>query len=231
MTGFLNQVSGMIAAAPIIAVAGSFLWGLASVLFSPCHLVSVPLLVGYLNSHHEGHPMNSALLSLLFAAGILVTIAAIGVGTALAGRMLGDIGTVAEYVIAALLVLFGLYLIGALPIPSLSTSLAGRIRVSGGLSVFLIGLVFGIGLGPCTFAFMAPVLVLVISSSLERPWLSAVLLAAFAVGHSAVIVGAGTLSQAVRRYLKWDSRSKGTLWVRRICGTLVAAGGVYLIAA
>lgn len=231
MTGFLDKIPGMIAAVPIVAVTGAFLWGLASVLLSPCHLVSVPLLVGYLNRRSEARPMSAALLSLLFAAGILVTVAAIGVGTALAGRMLGDIGPMAEYVIGALLVLFGLYLIGLLRLPSLSTAAAGRICGSGGLSVFLIGLVFGVGLGPCTFAFMAPVLVLVISSAAEQPWVSAALLAAFAVGHSAVIVGAGTLSQAVRRYLNWDSRSSGALWLRRVCGALVVAGGVYLIAA
>ena len=230
MTGFLTRISGMSAAAPIVAAIGSFLWGLASVLFSPCHLVSVPLLVGYLSSRSEGKPTKGALLSLLFAAGILVTVAAIGAGTALAGRMLGDLGSSVEYVIGALLVLFGLYLIGVLPIPSLSTSAAGRIRGSSCVSVFLIGLIFGVGLGPCTFAFMAPVLVLVISSAVERPLLSAALLAAFAVGHSAVIVGAGTLSQSVRHYLKWDSRTSGTLWIRRVCGALVAVGGVYLIA-
>jgi len=229
VTGFFEQISGMIAAAPIVAIGGAFLWGLASVLFSPCHLVSVPLLVGYLNRRSEARPMSAALLSLLFAAGILVTVAAIGVGTALAGRMLGDIGFVAEYVIGALLVVFGLYLIGVLPLPSLSTAAAGRIRGSGAWSVLLIGLVFGVGLGPCTFAFMAPVLVFVLSSAAEQPGLSAGLLAAFAVGHSAVIVAAGTLAQAVKRYLNWDSRSSGTLWLRRVSGALVAAGGVYLI--
>ena len=229
MTGFLNHISAMLAAAPIIAVTAAFLWGLASVLFSPCHLVCVPLLIGYLNDRSDGRPTRGVLLSLLFAAGILVTVAVIGIGTALAGRMLGDIGSVAEYIIGALLVLFGLYLTGFLRLPSISTAAATRIRGRGGLSVFLMGLVFGVGLGPCTFAFMAPVLALVLSSSAERLWFSAAMLASFAIGHCTVIVGAGSLSQAVRRYLNWDSRSQGTLWIRRACGILVAAGGVYLI--
>jgi len=46
-----------------------------------------------------------------------------------------------------------------------------------------------------------------------------------------VIVAAGGLSQTVRRYLNWDNRSKGSLWLRRICGGLVTAGGIYLIVA
>ena len=229
MTGILDTLSRMIAATPIVAIGGAFLWGLASVLFSPCHLVSVPLLVGYLNRRSESPPMSAAVLSLLFAGGMLATVAAIGVATALAGRMIGDIGPVAEYVIGALLVMFGLYLLGLLRLPSLSTTAAGRIRGNDALSVFLIGLVFGVGLGPCTFAFMAPVLVFVLSSAARQPWLCTGLLAAFALGHSAVIVGAGSLSQTVRKYLNWDSRSHGTVWIRRICGALVAAGGIYLM--
>lgn len=231
MSGFLDRISGMLAAAPAAALAGSFLWGLASVLFSPCHLVSVPLLVGYLSGGKESAPERGVLLSAMFALGILATIAAIGAATAMAGRMLGDIGPAAEYAAGALLVLFGLYLAGVIRLPQISTAAAARIRGTGALSALLIGLIFGVGLGPCTFAFMAPVLVLALGSAAERLGLSAGLLAAFALGHSAVIVAAGGLSQTVRRYLNWDNRSKGSLWLRRICGGLVAAGGIYLIVA
>jgi cytochrome c-type biogenesis protein len=230
LTGFLNRISIMLAAAPIVAAIAAFLWGTASVLLSPCHMVSVPLLVGYLNGRGENRARRGALLPLLFAAGILATVAAIGIGTALAGRMLGDIGPLGEYIIGALLVLFGLHLIGFLGLPSISMSAAGRIRINSGWSVFLIGLVFGAGLGPCTFSFMAPVLALALSSAAQRLWFSAMLLVSFAVGHSIVIVAAGSFSQAVRSYLNWDNRSRGTLWIRRVCGLLVAAGGVYMIA-
>ena len=30
-----------------VAAAGCFLWGMVSVLFSPCHLASIPLIVAY----------------------------------------------------------------------------------------------------------------------------------------------------------------------------------------
>jgi cytochrome c-type biogenesis protein len=30
-----------------LAAVGCFLWGVVSVLFSPCHLASIPLIVGY----------------------------------------------------------------------------------------------------------------------------------------------------------------------------------------
>jgi cytochrome c-type biogenesis protein len=229
MNGFLVRISSMLAAAPALALTGALLWGVASVLFSPCHLVSVPLLVGYLNTRNSLGAARGTVLSVLFAIGILVTIAVIGIVTAMAGRMIGDVGRIAESVIGVLLVLFGLYLLEVLRLPSISTTAAARIQGTGPVSAFLIGLVFGVGLGPCTFAFMAPVLVLVLGSAAERLWLSVGLLAAFALGHGAVIVAAGTLSQVVRQYLNWDSRSRGTRWIRRICGALIAAGGIYLM--
>ena len=39
-------VLGMLTASPWNAAAASFVWGLASILLSPCHLASVPLMAG-----------------------------------------------------------------------------------------------------------------------------------------------------------------------------------------
>ena len=55
------------------------------------------------------------------------------------------------------------------------------------------------------------------------------LLLAYGIGHCAVIVAAGTSTGLVQRYLDWTARSKGTAILRRICGVLVLAGGLYLI--
>lgn len=41
------SVLGMLTASPGKAATASFVWGLASILLSPCHLASVPLMAGY----------------------------------------------------------------------------------------------------------------------------------------------------------------------------------------
>lgn len=41
------SVLGMLTAWPGKAATASFVWGLASILLSPCHLASVPLMAGY----------------------------------------------------------------------------------------------------------------------------------------------------------------------------------------
>ena len=91
---------------------------------------------------------------MLFAVGILVTIAAIGAITAVAGRMMGDVGRYGNYVVAVIFFVVGLHLVGVIP---LSLSGAGQVGMKrkGYLAAFILGLVFGIALGPCTFAYMA----------------------------------------------------------------------------
>jgi cytochrome c-type biogenesis protein len=102
-------------------------------------------------------------------------------------------------------------------------------RFKGLIAAFILGLIFGIGLGPCTFAFMAPILGVVFEVS-SKDWILALsLLTAFALGHVSVIVLAGTLTQKVQQYLNWTENSKVSSYIKKICGVLVLLGGFYLI--
>ena len=69
-------------------------------------------------------------------------------------------------------------------------------------------LVFGIALGPCTFAFMAPVLGPPCRARRRRLRCTA-LLVAYGIGHCAVIVAAGASTETVQRYLNWNNDPGG----------------------
>jgi cytochrome c-type biogenesis protein len=83
---------------PAIALLASFLWGIASVLLSPCHLSSIPLVIAVLIGKRTLTLKQTFRLSLVFSIGVLVSIAIIGIITALLGRMLGDLGNHANLV-------------------------------------------------------------------------------------------------------------------------------------
>src|SRR5512135_3442134 len=102
---------------PAIALAAAFLWGILSVLLSPCHLSSIPLIVGYIDKQGRMSTGRAFAISALFAAGILITIAVIGVITAAAGRMMGDVGPYGNYFVAVIFFLVGLYLLDVIPAP------------------------------------------------------------------------------------------------------------------
>ena len=215
--------------APAIALGASFLWGILSVILSPCHLASIPLIVGFVDGQGRISTRRAFLLSLLFAAGILITIAAVGAITAAAGRMLGDIGRYGNYFIAVIFFVVGLALMDVIPMTWSSPS-GPSMKRRGALAAVVLGLVFGVAVGPCTFAYMAPMLAVTLSVARTNPVYSVALILVYGIGHSSVLILAGTFTEIVQRYLNWTERSKGTVILKRICGALVMLGGVYLIA-
>jgi cytochrome c-type biogenesis protein len=103
------------------------------------------------------------------------------------------------------------------------------VKRKGYLAAFILGLVFGIALGPCTFAYMAPMLAVTFKLAATHFVYGALLLLAYGVGHCAVIVAAGTSTELVQRFLNWNEQSKGLTVVKGICGILVMLGGLWLI--
>jgi len=214
--------------APALALAAAFLWGILSIVLSPCHLASIPLIVGYLQGGAAVTPRRAAGLSTLFAFGILLSIALIGAVTAAAGCMLGDIGRFGNYAVAAVFFVFGLHLLDVLPMPEGLKASQGQPR-KGAWGAFLFGLIFGVALGPCTFGFMAPVLGVTFSMAKTAPVFAIGVLAFFGLGHCTVIGLAGVSSSWVQRWLDWQNDTPGAKWLRRGCGVCVLAGGAWLI--
>jgi cytochrome c-type biogenesis protein len=214
---------------PVVAIGASFIWGILSIVLSPCHLASIPLIVGYIDEQGRISVKRAFWISVLFALGILATIAMVGLITALAGRMLGDIGAIGNYFVAVIFFIIGLHLLDVIPLPW-SGAAGKQIKRKGLIGAFIIGLIFGLALGPCTFAYMAPMLGVVFKVAAEKLPFAIGLLLAYGIGHCSIIVLAGTLTETVSRYLHWTEKSKGALIVKRICGVLVILGGIYLIA-
>lgn len=211
-----------------IALLASFGWGVLSILLSPCHLSSIPLVIGFISSQGKTSLSRTFYISLIFAIGILITIAGIGIITASLGRLMGDVGAIGNYLVAGIFFLVGLYLLDIIKFDWNNLS-SRQTKSKGLLAALILGLLFGIALGPCTFAYMAPVLGIVFQTAQTNFVSASLLLLAFGIGHCSVIVGAGTLSKKVQQYLNWTEESKTILWIKRICGVLVILGGVYLI--
>jgi cytochrome c-type biogenesis protein len=228
MNELFTTLSRAVQGAPLVAVASSFLWGVMSILLSPCHLASIPLIVGFIDEQGRISTGRAFSISTLFAVGILITIGAIGAVTAAAGRMMGDMGAYGNYFVAIIFFLVGLHLLDVIPMPWSGPGQVGMKR-KGLLAAFILGLVFGVALGPCTFAYMAPMLGITFKVATGNLPYGILLLALYGLGHCSVIVVAGTFTEIVQHYLKWNERSKGALIVKKICGILVILGGLYLI--
>jgi cytochrome c-type biogenesis protein len=224
---FIN-LSHAVEGAPLVALAAAAVWGILSIVLSPCHLASIPLIVGFISEQGKVTVRRAFWTAALFAVGILITIAAIGAITAAAGRMMGDVGRYGNYVVAAIFFVVGLHLVGVIPMPG---SGPGQVNMKrrGLLAAFILGLVFGVALGPCTFAYMAPMLGVTFKLAQSAPLYGAALLLAYGIGHCVVIVLAGTFTEVVQRFLDWNEQSRGVAVVKVVCGVLVLCGGLWLV--
>jgi cytochrome c-type biogenesis protein len=227
--GLLTAFGRAFEASAAIALPAAFAWGILSVVLSPCHLSSVPLVVAYMSGGEELPRARRAVhLSGAFAAGILASIAAVGAATAAAGRMAGDVGRAGTWGIAALFVAMGLNLVGLLPLPSWSTP-AGAPHRRGAWGALFLGLLFGVALGPCTFAFMAPLLGLAFRAGAERMLYGLLLVSLYGLGHSLAIVAAGASAQHVQRWVAWRAGARAVALLRRLAGFAVIAAGIYFL--
>ncbi|MGB9721488.1 MAG: cytochrome c biogenesis CcdA family protein [bacterium] len=227
MIGILTWLTKALEQNPLIAISASFLWGILSIILSPCHLASIPLVVGYISEQGRITVKRAFSIALIFAIGVLITIGAVGLITALLGRMMGDIGKTGNYIVAVVFFIIGLHLIGIIPLPF--SGGGTRVDKKGLLGAFIIGLVFGVALGPCTFAYMAPMLGVVFTVASTKLGYAISLIFAYAIGHCSVIVLAGTLTESIGSHLHWSERSKGVSILKKVCGVLVIIGGIYLI--
>ncbi|MCX6122310.1 MAG: cytochrome C biogenesis protein [Ignavibacteriales bacterium] len=212
-----------------LALLASFVWGILSILLSPCHLSSIPLIIGFLTAQGEKKMSRGILLSFIFSLGIFITIAVIGIITAALGRIMGDVGIYGKWFVAIIFFVVGLYLMDIIRLPDTNVGLRPMGIRSPLLSALVLGLVFGIALGPCTFAYMAPVLGVVFQLSTTNTIAAGLLLLAFGVGHCGVIVTAGGLASRIQSYLDWTNKSNTVLWTKRVAGFLVVLGGIYTL--
>ena len=131
---------------PFLAIAASYIWGILSLVLSPCHLSSIPLIVGFIDEQGRISTKRAFLISSFFSAGIMLSIGAIGFATAAAGRMMGDIGRYGNYFVAVIFFLVGLHLFDIIPIPWSGPGNVG-IKKKGLSASFALGAIFNNGAG------------------------------------------------------------------------------------
>lgn len=224
---FLLTINSWITGSFELAVVGCFLWGIVSVLLSPCHLASIPLMIGYVAGQGSLVQGRQAVgYSLLFSTGLFISIALVGAVCSFLGRMLGDISPLWSIPIGVLFIWLGLNLIGV-SLCKLPGGHAGSFKMRGYPGALFLGLSYGILSGACTFGFIAPILAIITVQAEFAKGISLILI--FALGHCLPIVIAGSSAALAQRLLADKGMQTATVWGRRIAGGLVALVGVYFM--
>ena len=227
MDGFFITVNQWMTGGTMLAALGCFIWGLVSVLLSPCHLASIPLIIAYVGGQEKAvQPRQAGVYALLFSTGLFITIAVIGVVCAMLGRMMGDVGIWFQVLVGIIFIWVALGMLGVEGC-SMNGSLLYRLKVRGMAGAFILGLAYGILSGSCTFGFIAPILAIV---TVQAKIVTGVLLIViFALGHCLPIVIAGSSTAFVRRLLENSAWQSTGSWFRKGAGVVIVLLGIYFI--
>ena len=228
LDSFLLMVNTWMTSASAIAFIGCFLWGLVSVVFSPCHLASIPLIVAYVAGQETAvNPKRASIYAGAFTIGLFVTIALVGVVCAWLGRLLGDVGLWWQLPVGIILIWVASGMLGA-PACRMSGSMLYRLNLRGVHVALGLGLAYGILSGSCTFGFIAPILAVV---TVQQQWATgSLMMTLFALGHCLPIVIAGSSTALVRTLTENHAWQGAGNWFRKGAGVVVGLMGLYFMA-
>jgi cytochrome c biogenesis protein CcdA len=212
---------------PWFALVAVFAGGMLTA-SNPCVLAMIPLMMSFVAGHKEerlGIP-RAFLFSFVFIVGLGITFTTLGMVAALAGKMYGDVSHIWNWVVAAVCLVMGLHLIGILtvPIPALGGRLQPKTR--GILGALILGLLFGIVSAPCAAPILVVLLTYLAGSGASVPW-GGVLLLVYALGHSVLILIAGTSMGAARTLIENRKATRTLGILRRCAGGLIVLVGAY----
>jgi len=212
---------------PWLAPLAVFLGGMLTA-SNPCVLAMVPLMIGYVSGEENtGGWKQGLLLSAVFVAGLSTVFAVMGMLAALTGRILGDIGPYWPYIVGAVAIIMGLHLaeIARIPVPAWSGFTPKRKGIVGAL---VLGAMFGVVSAPCAVPILALVLTWIAGKGINL-LSGALLLVIYALGHSVLILLAGTSMGWAKRLIEEGSFRTAGERLRKAGGIIVAIVGVYII--
>jgi cytochrome c-type biogenesis protein len=214
-----------------IGVLAAFLAGAVSFL-SPCVL---PLVPGYV-SYIAGQPdlaaarraglaarLSAGGLSLCFVLGFSTVFVLLGAGASVLGRLLLSYRYELNLVGGAVVVVFGLFMLGVLRVSALFSDTRFDLAVPGGrpLGAFVLGLAFAFGWTPC----IGPILgaILTVSAGAADVSNGVWLLAIYSAGLGVPFVLAALFTDAIAARVKAIGRT-GRLLYKGAGGVMVLMG-------
>lgn len=229
----MNNIFGFMFSSGSVKYLGAFLWGVASVLLSPCGISTVPLVVGYVANTDNPSHWRAFKISCAFCLGIVINLLLVAFITSGIGMLLGGYERFLTLITAGVFILMGLHLLGVIHVKFFAFGSGGKGTESQNLKgALILGVVSGLAIGPCSIAYVSPVLSLAMSSAAEGLSVAVGLVMSYALGYSAVLVCAGTFAQIFSAFLESDKDSL-TYWAVKVvnvmCGIGLIVGGVYLV--
>jgi len=221
-----GDIAQIIPHSPGLAIVAVFLGGVMTA-SNPCVLAMIPLMIGLVAGKQGTTSLKKTFFySLFFVLGLAVTFTMLGLISALMGRMFGNIGHFWKYAVAAVCLVMGAQLLGAFKLNFSIPKSFENIR-EGGLGAFLLGLLFGVVSTPCAVPVLAVLLAFVANKG--NVVYGGFLLFIYALGHSLLILIAGTSMGAAKRLIESKGLNKANRILQKAAGIIIILIGIYFL--
>ncbi len=224
MDALLEQLSDLIVnslwLAPLIALFAGLITSL-----TPCSLSTIPLVISYVGGAGGNDAKKSFRYSLVFALGMAVTFTALGVVASLVGGLMGTAADWWYIVLGILMVLMALQtfeIFNFIP----ATNLISKSSKRGYVGALIAGILGGVFSSPCSTPVLIVLLGLVAGTG-SVVW-GIVLLLLYAIGHSVLVLIAGTSVGFARKISASGKYGKFSKWLKYILGSLILLIGFYM---
>lgn len=221
---------------PEVSLLAAFLAGVVSFL-SPCVLPLVPSYVTFITGvsfdeltaeDKTGRVRRLTILhSIAFIVGFSIVFISLGATATAAGRFLREYQDLLRQVGGVLIILFGLYLTGLLPLAALSREAKFRMtsKPLGLLGSVLVGITFAAGWTPCIGPILASILLY--ASTAEKAGTGVLLLSIYSLGLGVPFFLA---SLGMNTFLAASRKLRASLRIIEIVsGVILIAFGVALV--
>jgi len=206
--------------APLLAL-------LAGVLTSvtPCSLSSVPLVIAYVGGVGERDTKRSFKLSLIFALGMAITFTTLGVAASLLGRLMQGTGSWWYIVLGVLMVLMALQTWEIFNFIPSSFAIAKNTK-RGYAGAAVAGILGGFFSSPCATPVLIALLAIVAGEG-HILW-GILLLLLYSIGHSMLVIVAGTSAGFVQKLTKSEKYGKTSNVLKIVMGSVILLIALYM---
>jgi len=209
----VNNLSLYLQGSVLLAFLAAYLGGLV-ISFTPCTYPLIPVTVGFIGAQGSSSKLRGFTLSLFYVGGMAMTYSILGGVAALSGRLFGQMQTTpwTYFIMANLCLFMGLSMLDvfsfSLPVPQKLMKLTDKNK-KGFLNSFLMGIVSGVVIGPCTAPALAVILGYVAVKTNFLLGMSLLFVFAFGMGTLLIIVGtfAGVIA-SLPKSGKWMTKIK-----------------------
>lgn len=224
INSWLDTISSMIGQnmwlAPLLALVAGVLTSV-----TPCALSNVPLVIGYVGGAGQKDTRKAFLLSVIFAIGTAVTFTVLGVIASAAGKLIGTSASWWYLLLGVLMILMALQtweIFSFIP----STNLLSKNTRRGFLGALVAGVLGGIFSSPCA----TPVLIVllgILANGKNLVW-GIVLMLCYSIGHSTLIIAAGTSVGFVQKLNENQKYGIFTKILKTMLGAVMMAMALYM---